>query len=199
MGNQNETLRTESQRKDTCIECIDSLLTDDTMSESTVHLTKRDQYGQPQRAEGPLRCGRACPSPTPPRRTAAIWKPPLAPEHLLIHYNTPLARDEGLHIRAGQGGAWRAEELRRQMGTRRWRRRWTPGAFYVEAAAVAHLSAHLDTHTDEVSRRSGGASPTRPCERERRPPIVALPSAVRRGRSMTGDMTGSVSPRESHW
>ena len=130
---------------------------------------------QPERAEGPPRCGRAGPSPTPPRRTVATWTPPLAPERLLIHYNTPLARDEGLHIRAGQGGVWRAEALRRKMGRRRWRRRWTPGAFYIEAAAVAHLSGHLDTHTDEVSRRSGGASPARPCERERRPPIVVPP------------------------
>jgi hypothetical protein len=55
---------------------------------------------QPERAEGPPRCGRAGPSPTPPRRTVATWTPPLAPERLLIHYNTPLARDEGLHIRA---------------------------------------------------------------------------------------------------
>ena len=127
----------------------------------------------------------------PPRRTAATWCPPLAPERLLIHYNTELARDEGLHVRAGQGGAWRAQVLGRQMGRRRWRRRWTPGAFYVEAAAVAHLSGHLHTHTDEVSRRSGGASPAQPCERERRPPIVALPSPLFGGRSMTGIMTGS--------
>ena len=40
----------------------------------------------------------------------------------------------------------------------------TPGVFTLEARPAAHLSGRVDTHPDELPRRSGYARPLLPCE-----------------------------------